>query len=91
MAPEHARSRVAHNDLNLVAPVLLIAMNGALGARGFGGTKLAPVEPPHRVIEQILAFRTERGGGLMVGPAITGHHLLHGFCLAGQAASAPVV
>ena len=92
MSPKHARARVAHDGLDLVAPVPLVAMYGAPGARGFGGAELAAVESSHRIIQQFLALWTECGGGRggrMVRPAIAGHHRSHGLGLAGQTSCSP--
>ena len=55
MPPQHARARVMHDGLDLIAPALLVTMNGAPGASWFVGAELASVQPPRRIIQQVLA------------------------------------
>jgi hypothetical protein len=56
MFPEHAWAGVAHDDADLFAAIFLVAMHGALGARGLFGAEPAAIQSQAGVIEEALAF-----------------------------------
>lgn len=44
MQPKHARTRVAHDDFNLLAPGFLVTVDRAFCTSGFGGAKTAVLQ-----------------------------------------------
>lgn len=86
MAPEHAWARIAHDISYPLTVFPLVAMNGALDARGFLRPKAAPGQPEGGVSQQSLALRAERRlGSPVVIRTITLQHGLESAMLAPQA------
>ena len=59
MLPEHPGAGVTHHRFHLFPPRALIAMDGAIGARGFFRAKPAAFQPQPGVIQKLLAFRAQ--------------------------------
>jgi len=77
MLPEHAGSGVAHDDFDLFATGRLIAMDWAVGARGFFRTEAAAFQPEPGVGEE--PFTLVAATDVMMGAAIDSDHCRHGF------------
>jgi hypothetical protein len=56
MAPDHARSRIAHDPANFLALSFLVAMNGAVGASGLGLAIRAFLQAAFGVTHQIITL-----------------------------------
>lgn len=81
--PKHAWSGEAHHGLDLLAPVSLIAMNRAFGARRLFFPEATPIQAEANVILQLLALGTKTPAVVMT--AVDAEHGGHGLPLARQA------
>ena len=84
MPPEHAGTGVTHHHFHLLPPRALIAVDRAIGARGFFGSKPAAFQSQSGIIQQLLAFRAEAGRWIVPATAITMDHRLDRFPFAGE-------
>ena len=74
MAPDQARAGIAHQRLDLLAPLRLVAVDRAPGTGGLAFLKGAPLQPPRGVVEQLLAFRAQSAMASVHATALADDH-----------------
>ena len=81
MIEHHPWPRIKHHAAYLLAPVRLIAMNGAFGAGGFIGLDWTPVDSLQGIGHQSLALSTRANLRVMMPLAVNLDHNLDGMPL----------
>ncbi len=66
MVPEHPRSGVPHDRLDLLAPLPLVTMHRAFGARGFLFPEVAAIQTLADISQQRLTVRAQRAAVVVV-------------------------
>jgi hypothetical protein len=76
---ENSGTGITHHHLDLLKPVSLVAMGGAVGTRWLPGTKSAPLQSLCRISEQLVTLRANSIGYVLMPATVNLDHRAHGF------------